>query len=99
MGPRGMPARPFARVDESAMQAKLQELKVAMAREKVARDTARGVMEAGGGRMWRSSAPRPRELRLRPRQWRPKVRFEFVEWVPLLDRFEHVDGMRRPVTA
>ena len=63
MGPRGMPARPFARVDESAMQAKLQELKVAMAREKVARDTARGVMEAGGGRMWRSSAPRPRELR------------------------------------
>ena len=34
-----------------------------MAREKVARDTARGVMEAGGGRMWRSSAPRPRELR------------------------------------
>ena len=58
-----MPARPFARVDESAMQAKLQELKVAMAREKVARDTARGVMEAGGGRMWRSSAPRPRELR------------------------------------
>ena len=68
VGPRGMPARPFARVDESAMQAKLQELKVAMAREKVARTPRAGSWRLAGGacgvvRASPSRAPRPSRRR------------------------------------
>jgi len=44
-------------VDETAMQAKLRELRVAMAKERTARTEVHSVMEANGGRIWSSSKP------------------------------------------
>jgi hypothetical protein len=39
-------------VDEAAMEAKLRELRAAMAREQSAREGVRGVMAAGEGTLW-----------------------------------------------
>jgi hypothetical protein len=39
------------------MQAKLRELRVAMAKERTARTEVHSVMEANGGRIWSSSKP------------------------------------------
>ena len=56
LGVRGMPAR-VSSVDETAIQAKLRELRVAMARERTARTEVNATMEANGGRIWSSSRP------------------------------------------
>ena len=65
----GSTARPRP-VDEAAMQAKLRELRDAMTRETAARETARGLIREGGGRMWQSSRP----AALRVRNGGPKLR-------------------------
>ena len=52
------------------MQAKLRELRDAMTRETAARDTARGLIREGEGRMWQSSRP----AALRVRNGGPKLR-------------------------
>jgi hypothetical protein len=62
LGVRAPPVR-VTSVDESAMQAKLRELKVVMARERTARSEVSHQMEANGGRIWSSS--RPSTLRTR----------------------------------
>ena len=53
LGVRAPPVR-VTSVDESAMQAKLRELKVVMARERTARSEVSHQMEANGGRIWSS---------------------------------------------
>eukprot|EP00227_Mantoniella_beaufortii_P016894 CAMPEP_0197593678 /NCGR_PEP_ID=MMETSP1326-20131121/18744_1 /TAXON_ID=1155430 /ORGANISM="Genus nov. species nov., Strain RCC2288" /LENGTH=130 /DNA_ID=CAMNT_0043159703 /DNA_START=180 /DNA_END=568 /DNA_ORIENTATION=- len=51
------------RVDEAAMEAKLKELRAAMAHEKSQREGVRGLLAAGEGAIWQSS--RPQALRVR----------------------------------